>query len=258
MNKALINFSFDDGRIDNYTIAYPILKEFGLPATFNITTGFISRELVSKGLTLADPMTEDMVKEIGNDEKMELAGHGHLHRNSLEDISDGITHLRTMSRESEFGFASPGSGLQIPFYHSSKAEFNAMNIVYIRTSLRYKTNSLIKLFVRRVCRVIHLPFLYSYSYSDTLLGKEDCDVLYSVPVVSTITVKEIKALINRAAKEKKALILMMHSIVPDRQIRDLCDFEESKFREICKYLKEMEDAGVLENATSMQIHERLK
>lgn len=257
MNKALVNFSFDDGRIDNYTIAYPILKEFGLPATFNITTGYISKELDKNGLTLADPMTVDMVKELGNDEKMELAGHGHLHKNSLEDISAGIACLSKMRFEREYGFASPGSGLKIQSYRAHQKDFNVMNIAYIRTSLRYKNNSFIKSFMRKVCRVIHLPFLYSYSYSDTLLDKGDCDVLYSVPILSNTSVQEIKALINLAIKKKKALILMFHSIVPDRQIRDLCDFEESKFIEICKYLKEKEDAGVLDNTTSMHIHKIL-
>ncbi|GEM_PF-2918840 len=41
-NIPLINFSFDDGREDNYTMAYPILKKLSIPATINITTRFIS------------------------------------------------------------------------------------------------------------------------------------------------------------------------------------------------------------------------
>ena len=42
LQKCLVSLSFDDGRIDNYTMAYPILKKIDLPATFNITMGYVT------------------------------------------------------------------------------------------------------------------------------------------------------------------------------------------------------------------------
>jgi len=38
--------TFDDGYMDNYTNAYPILRKYKLPATFFITTGYINRQLI--------------------------------------------------------------------------------------------------------------------------------------------------------------------------------------------------------------------
>lgn len=37
--KVLV--TFDDGYLDNYTVAYPILRTHGLPATFFVVTGFV-------------------------------------------------------------------------------------------------------------------------------------------------------------------------------------------------------------------------
>ena len=85
-NKALINLSFDDGRIDNYNILYPLLKKYNLSATLNITTGFVRGESRLKGLAPTEPMNVDMVKEMFQDPLVEIASHGYYHLNTKEDI----------------------------------------------------------------------------------------------------------------------------------------------------------------------------
>ncbi len=39
--KPLALITFDDGYLDNFTLAYPVLKEFGVPAVFFIPTAFV-------------------------------------------------------------------------------------------------------------------------------------------------------------------------------------------------------------------------
>ena len=41
-----LSVTFDDGYADNYTVAAPILKTMGIPATFFVTTGFIDSSVV--------------------------------------------------------------------------------------------------------------------------------------------------------------------------------------------------------------------
>lgn len=39
--RNAVGITFDDGHASNYHLAYPLLKEFGLPATFFLATGFL-------------------------------------------------------------------------------------------------------------------------------------------------------------------------------------------------------------------------
>ena len=45
-SNKFIALTFDDGYIDNYTIAYPMLKELGIPFTVYVSTGMPDHQLV--------------------------------------------------------------------------------------------------------------------------------------------------------------------------------------------------------------------
>lgn len=86
LQKCLVSLSFDDGRIDNYTMAYPILKKIDLPATFNITMGYVTGKLTPGNPTDVKQMNVDMVRELFSNNKFEIAGHGWAHQNDITDI----------------------------------------------------------------------------------------------------------------------------------------------------------------------------
>lgn len=43
-DRPTVAITFDDGYLDNYTEAFPLLLEYGLTATFFVTAGFINRD----------------------------------------------------------------------------------------------------------------------------------------------------------------------------------------------------------------------
>lgn len=68
--KRPVILTFDDGYVDNYTVAYPILKESGLKGTFFIITSMID--------TSTSYMNSDMLKEMSNN-GMSIENHTHHH-----------------------------------------------------------------------------------------------------------------------------------------------------------------------------------
>lgn len=262
MQQALIGLSFDDGRADTFLYGYPVLKKYQLPATFNITTGFVKGECRDFVPDWVKPMTVDTVKELYADPTIEIAGHGYMHQNDISDIQKGIDELCKMLGTENLckdtnGFASPGSGLTPEVFQQIRHASNAHPISYARMSLRNQSNKMLKTISRKISRIIPTPFFYRYAYQDTLMDEAPDGVLYSIPVLSSVTVNQLKAILSEAIKTKKACILMFHSIVEKGNARDNWEYEVDKFDALCRFLKDMQDEGLLRVATSMDIVQQL-
>jgi peptidoglycan/xylan/chitin deacetylase (PgdA/CDA1 family) len=68
--KPLV-LTFDDGYVDNYLNAYPLLLRYGFAGTLFLITGYIDQEL-------AEYVTWDQVVEM-DAQGMEMGAHGHTH-----------------------------------------------------------------------------------------------------------------------------------------------------------------------------------
>ena len=259
MDKAIIAFSFDDGRGDNYTNAYPILKKYKLPATFNITTGYIKGSVDREKYEFPEPMSMDMVRELYQDSLNEIAGHGSQHINTTQDIVSGIKELQEILNTDNLykgsnGFASPGSDLTKDMYNDIKEVLTSNRISYVRISCRYYSFRMIKLFCRKMSRIVKWPWLYKIAYQDTLMGKVEDGILYSIPVLSSVTPKQIDAVIRLAVKKKKACVLMFHSIVGDEKKRNSWDYSSRKFEHLCQILSKYREQNLLEVKTTMELY----
>lgn len=263
MERAVIAFSFDDGRLDNYTNAHPILKKYHLPATFNITSGYIKNEIDREFFKFPLPMTESMVQELYADGHYEIAGHGCKHINTVEDIVTGIQDLCQMLHTEQLtgegnGFASPGSDLTKEMYNGMKSVLDANHFCYVRISCRYKSHSKLKRYLRKASRIVKWPWIYKVAYQDTLMDKVEDNILYSIPVLSSVTTKQMKAVIQAAIEQKKVCVLMFHSIIPRESIRNSWDYPTDSFESICKLLSGYQEKKQLEVTTVMSAYSLLK
>ena len=78
MPRDTIVITFDDGHIDNYQYAYPILRKYNLPATMFIITGEIGKE---------NFLTLEQIKEMSDSGLITIGSHtvSHKHLPSLQD-----------------------------------------------------------------------------------------------------------------------------------------------------------------------------
>jgi hypothetical protein len=82
--SAAVSYTFDDGLLDQYTLAWPQLKKHGLKATFAVITSKVGGKMLSSqdrrdGTDGTPCMTWDMLREMAADGQ-EISNHGYAHR----------------------------------------------------------------------------------------------------------------------------------------------------------------------------------
>ena len=262
MEKAIISLSFDDGRGDNLEIFQNILIPMSIPATINITTGYVDGTCpVHLSPSPKRAVAKSDVIALAQNPLVEVAMHGDCHLNTVEDIAAGRKKLIAwldLEENSALGFASPGSGLKPEEFIKSNDELFAHQITYMRTSLRIKSFHEIRVLCRKIGRIFHIPFLYRIAYADTLM--RDCEdrVIYSIPVMKDTTFAQLKAVIDLAINRRCALTLMFHSILEDTECEDNWSWKQQAFEKLCAYLKKKTNEGQLSVMTTGELYGTLR
>jgi peptidoglycan/xylan/chitin deacetylase (PgdA/CDA1 family) len=90
--KPQVAITFDDGHVDNYEYALPLLVQYRMPATFYVTTGYLNRDpgvlarfMALRGVTLSEiePLSWRQVREFVA-AGMEIGAHTFSHPNLAE------------------------------------------------------------------------------------------------------------------------------------------------------------------------------
>ena len=258
---ASVSLSFDDGRGDNTQVLDSLLLPKGIPATLNITTGYVDGSCPPALCPSDKPaMAKDDVQRFHKNPLVEIAMHGDCHQNTEADILRGREKLLAwlkLEPDAALGFASPGSGLSLDRFRSQAGLPLRQAMKYHRTSLRINSLAPIRILCRKAGRVLHLPILFGIAYHDTVMTAPDGQILYSIPVMKDATVKQLEAVLRSCVRRRGALVLMLHSIEAEDRDEDNWTWRQDKLERLCDTLLTLSRRGQLEVCTTAEQFDRL-
>ncbi len=99
-----VGISFDDGYIDNYEVAFPLLKAYGTHATIFVVSGFINGEVDLIGDKGWEAMSWAQLREMQASGLVEIGAHSHTHRIlGRLDAGEAVAEVRRSKEEIEAG-----------------------------------------------------------------------------------------------------------------------------------------------------------
>ena len=253
-----IVFSFDDGREDNIKVIQDVFVKTSIPATFNITTDYISDILLATERPCVNKaLSKEQLMQIANYKLIEIAGHGKRHSNECMNLIDGVCELREWLPNNKIcGIASPYSQAKIQELIADKSKYISYNISYIRLGDRITSFRFIKKILRKLNRMFfHIPFVFAWVHEQTFVSESDDFVLYSVPILHSDTVAEVTALLRRAIKNDKNLILMFHSVLHkgEPEYNSNWSWDWDKFQMLIAEVNDMQQKKLLKVVTTQDL-----
>ncbi|MGI5070489.1 polysaccharide deacetylase family protein [Treponema pectinovorum] len=207
-------FTFDDGRLDNFTNVFPITQKYNIRCTEYCVTGFIDGSWDGKFNSADKPLTLEMLKEMNNS-GWEIALHGDCHKTELNDLRNCINKMSKWFPEKRlYGFSIPNSTVNQNALEDIISSEIGKNIIYIRKGREINTKSWTYRFLYSLYRFFNFQFAYD------LFNKKNVNQLplknrYSL--CSLVVRKEDNPthLINFIKKmpDNSVCILMFHSVL---------------------------------------------
>jgi len=139
--RPVVCLTFDDGYEDNYQYAFPLLRTYGLPATFYLVGGFLEKDpdvlrwlgALRQGSDPFAPLSWAQAREMG-DAGMEMEAHSYSHANlAAVPRADWVRELPGTKRLLEKRLGRTVVGLAYPF-GKPRRHFNAAVIAAARAA----------------------------------------------------------------------------------------------------------------------------
>lgn len=253
-NKAMISFSFDDGRKDNIDLAKEYLLPKNIPATFNITTGYIDGTAPDCIKSSVLPMSIEDVKWLYSQHIFEIALHSDKHKNDAEDVENCRLKLcdwLNLPKNTRFGFASPHSAFCLT---NHDRYFDTDKITYIRIGDNQRGKAALKakekmqkilkriskkdFFSRVLNRYINTRFFIKkqavLSTKDSMIGASCDKYIYSIPIFRGDAPEIVNNYVKYAIRHDLSIVLMFHSVSNDDN--GIYSYKISDFIKICENL----------------------
>ena len=251
MEKGIVCLAFDDARADNMHVFQSILFPEGIPATLNVTTGYVDQSCPESFFPSArKALSKEDIISLSASPLIEIAAHGDMHLNTDKDIDrsrEKLIDWLGLDPRQEIGFASPASRFSLSQRGAVLQWLHDHRLSYVALAQRTLRWAKLRVLCRKAARVIHLPLLFEFAYHDTLMDSCEEGVVYRVPVLKDTTNRQISRLVDRCAAERKTVVLMFHSV--DSIAEDNWVWDERRFRMLCKFLIGKKNEGTVELCT---------
>ena len=259
-----ISFTFDDGRRDNYTYAYPVMKMNNLVGTLFCTTGYIdgswqkdkSWHSAEKAIRICE------LKELQKN-GWELALHGDRHTTDVNDLQCALEKMRTWGiAKGPLGFSVPNSNVENKKLKEVIDKYFESELLYIRVGRRIKIQKVLTKVLFALYTVGRMQWAYNCFNNKNLTDMKHinreciCSIVIRYGDSSDMIMKFIEQI-----PDDTCAVFMFHSILPEESKyygSDPWNWSLSQFEKLCSGIKRLESIGKVKAITLGQIAARIQ
>ncbi|GHT61929.1 hypothetical protein AGMMS50239_13950 [Bacteroidia bacterium] len=243
-----IIFSFDDGRKDNYEVAYHLLQKYGFTASFHIITGLVDGTMdkhVNEYFSSTEGMSVDNVMEMCQ-QGFDISSHGDKHLNEENDLYTSLLKLRSwnLSIVNYNLFSSPCSEIRLKNIHHYASMLHKNNIKFVRSGNPVRTNGLIYIGLYVLMQLLKSKRLFYFLSKRNVMQVNkfctnsdipDINIIKATGVKCWHTIGMLKYFIKRLLDGQVA-VFMFHGIMPENEKKNSWVFSAEKFERLLIFL----------------------